>query len=228
MMAAVFRKEAAATEAGTDAALNRKSTSKNGGMPRNQSYTCVQEPFVVQKSSEKPEKNYVTQSLRNVEREETLGEKVKVSNVVGSILAKLCESQSVDALESASAQQAVFHGTILPKISLANYCFRILKYGRISSSVMVCGIVYIDSLVKNKVVKLSEFSVHRLLLAACVVSAKVVDDKHLSNKNFSLVGGVSLEELNHLEVTLCLLMDFKLNVPHSIYEKYVTTIEALL
>lgn len=222
MLAASFRNYNADSKE-----MKETRASKANGIPRNQSYTCVQEPFVTKQGAVAKTNSSNCTVKHSILRkcEDSLGEKIKFSNVVGNILEKLCEAASFNSI---SEKEAIFHGAVPPKINLSNYCFRILKYGRIDCCVLTCAIVYIDTLVRKKVVTLSEFSVHRLLLAACVVAAKVVDDKHLTNKNFSLVGGVSLEELNQLELAICLLMNFKMNVPLNVFQKYTETIEALL
>ena len=55
-------------------------------------------------------------------------------------------------------------------------------------------------------------NVHRVLLAAALVSAKLLDDECYNNTYWASVGGVSLSHLNQLEVELIKLLNFSLHV----------------
>ena len=55
-------------------------------------------------------------------------------------------------------------------------------------------------------------NVHRVLLAATLVSAKLLDDECYNNKYWASVGGVSLAHLNQLEVEITSLLNFELLV----------------
>lgn len=71
----------------------------------------------------------------------------------------------------------VFHGVRAPNISILKYIERIYKYTNCSPSCFVVGYVYIDRLLhkypQSLVVSLN---VHRLLVTAVMVAAKMLDD----------------------------------------------------
>ncbi len=53
---------------------------------------------------------------------------------------------------------------------------------------------------------------HRLLITAVLVAAKFLDDSYFNNAYYAKVGGISLEEMNALEVDFLLRLDFRLHV----------------
>ena len=82
MMAAVYRKGTAVGAGAGGGVDEGTKASTSNGMPRNESYTCVQEPFITEqnKSIRQASSNEKTSSM--MVRGETLGEKVKFANVV--------------------------------------------------------------------------------------------------------------------------------------------------
>lgn len=57
---------------------------------------------------------------------------------------------------------------------------------------------------------MNSLSVHRLFLTALMVATKYHDDTFLSNKHWSIMGGVSQKEMNVLETEFLFLIDFNL------------------
>ena len=53
-----------------------------------------------------------------------------------------------------------------------------------------------------------------------VSAAKFYDDHYYDNLYYSKVGGISLQELNRLEVDLLFMIDFMLTVPSSVFATY--------
>lgn len=53
---------------------------------------------------------------------------------------------------------------------------------------------------------------HRLLITAVLVAAKFLDDSYFNNAYYAKVGGISLEEMNALELDFLLRCDFRLHV----------------
>ena len=58
------------------------------------------------------------------------------------------------------------------------------------------------------------------MLSAIVVSTKMNEDKHCNNGHFAKIGGVSVEEMNNLEYTLCSYLDYNLYILPDNYDKY--------
>ena len=62
---------------------------------------------------------------------------------------------------------------------------------------------------------------YRLILAAALVTSKFYNDVFYGNHFIAYIGGVSLEELNHLELAFLDYLDWRLWVDPSQYDLYL-------
>ncbi|GLJ18719.1 hypothetical protein SUGI_0333980 [Cryptomeria japonica] len=115
----------------------------------------------------------------------------------------------------------VFSAMQVPAISLQNYLERMLKYVRCSPSAFVVAYAYIDRLIlSNPNFRLTTHNMHMLTLTSLMVATKFLDDEHYSNEYFAKVGGLTLREMNILEVEFLFMMRFRLQVTVSVFESY--------
>lgn len=120
----------------------------------------------------------------------------------------------------------VFHGVRTPGISIAKYLERVYKYTSCSPSCFVAAYIYIDRLVHRQPnFPVISLNIHRLLLTSVMIAAKMLDDAHYNNAFYARVGGVSIAELNRLEVDLLFRLDFRLKVTTSVFESYCLHLE---
>ncbi|KAL2711116.1 PHO85 cyclin-6 [Kluyveromyces marxianus] len=63
-------------------------------------------------------------------------------------------------------------------------------------------------------------NIHRLIIAAITVSTKFISDFFYSNSRYARVGGISLQELNHLELQFLILCDFRLIISVEELQRY--------
>ncbi|CAI4060244.1 Pcl6p SKDI_05G1360 [Saccharomyces kudriavzevii IFO 1802] len=63
-------------------------------------------------------------------------------------------------------------------------------------------------------------NIHRLIIAGITVSTKFLSDFFYSNSRYSRVGGISLQELNHLELQFLVLCDFELLISVNELQRY--------
>ncbi len=125
--------------------------------------------------------------------------------------------------------RTIFHGTCVPCISLTGYLKRILEYGRVSHATIVAALIYLDRILASAAagrlhVVVSDWTVHRLLLGAVVLSAKYLDDEHYNNHHMAAVGGVTNVELNAIELKMAAFMGFSLYIA----PEHFTTYEEML
>lgn len=108
----------------------------------------------------------------------------------------------------------VFHGIRPPPISLQAYLERLAKYTKCSPVCFVISLYYMDQLAQRDPGMLpAPMNIHRLLLAGILVAAKLMDDHYFNNAFYGRVGGVSIQEVNRLEIELLKLLDFRIWVP---------------
>ncbi|XP_024358568.1 cyclin-U1-1 [Physcomitrium patens] len=152
----------------------------------------------------------------------------KVLYVLAAVLDRLVarNEQFSNAPSQQGKKLTIFHGLRAPNISIANYLERIFKYTSCSPSCFVVGYVFLDRLIHRQPdLLVTSLNVHRLLVTSVMVATKMLDDVHFNNAFFARVGGVSVLELNRLELEFLFRLDFKLSVTISVFESYCTFLE---
>lgn len=116
---------------------------------------------------------------------------------------------------------AVFDSIAAPEMSLVDYARRIVKYFQCSHESSILSLAYIDRFLKDRPdFTLCVLNVHRLLLTSMVVAAKFFDDTYLYNSFYAQVGGVSLQELNKLELKFLTALRWELYVDRENYDRF--------
>ena len=128
------------------------------------------------------------------------------------------------------AMHPLFEGTKIP-LSPSEYVKRILKYTRCSPCNLIVGLVYLQRLkdldADGKRTRLTSYNIQRLLLTALMLASKFLDEPHCSNKQWALVGDLSVKEMNSLELEMLWLLKFSLNVSREEYDECFQALEAL-
>ncbi|KAL0341154.1 UNVERIFIED_CONTAM: Cyclin-U4-1 [Sesamum radiatum] len=108
-----------------------------------------------------------------------------VIKYLSSFLQRIAESNDVFGVP---LKTSIFHGLTRPSISILCYMERIYKYANCSPSCFVVAYIYIDRFVqKQPLLPISSFTVHRLLIASVLVSAKFMDDMFYNNAYYAKV-----------------------------------------
>ena len=121
-----------------------------------------------------------------------------------------------------------FHSKTPPAISIFSYINRLTKFNNLKSSGLITMIYYIDILsYMYPHFQLNSWTIHRFLLVATMISQKAMEDYFYTNDHYAKVGGVSLEELNCLELDFLKRIDWRTipinnpNVQQLYYNKLV-------
>lgn len=114
---------------------------------------------------------------------------------------------------------SVFFSVTMPEIETKLYVKRLVKYAQCSKSAFVVALVYLRRLEeKDEVLAITAFNMHRLIITALMIAAKVLDDRCFSNAHYARVGGIStVQEINRLEIEMLQLLDHKLVVSSEEY-----------
>eukprot|EP01062_Namystynia_karyoxenos_P049685 TRINITY_DN3813_c0_g5_i1.p1 TRINITY_DN3813_c0_g5~~TRINITY_DN3813_c0_g5_i1.p1 ORF type:complete len:214 (+),score=35.47 TRINITY_DN3813_c0_g5_i1:123-764(+) len=96
--------------------------------------------------------------------------------------------------------RTLFDGAAAAPMSVPDYMIRLIKHGHCSKEVMLHAALLVRRLVLNARLRLTSRNVHRVLLAAFVVAAKLRDDLFYSNTYYARIGGVPVPELLRLEL----------------------------
>ncbi|ONH71740.1 Cyclin-U2-1 [Pichia kudriavzevii] len=145
-----------------------------------------------------------------------------------------------------NANVMAFRGRNIPAISIYSYLKRIIKYCPATNDVFLSLLVYFDRIAKRanntvhtqedaimqddttespsespfQVFVMDSYNIHRLIIAGVIVASKFLSDVFYKNSRYAKVGGLPLEELNHLELQFLLLLDFQLMIQKEELEKY--------
>ena len=113
-----------------------------------------------------------------------------------------------------------YHCNRYPSIDLSKYIERFQLYLEVEDyTYLITAIIYILRMRRICGAEfISKNSIFRLLLVSIVVAHKWCYDIPETNNYFARVGGVSLQELNALELNMLLLFEFKAHVSEQEYD----------
>ncbi|PKA50294.1 Cyclin-P4-1 [Apostasia shenzhenica] len=121
---------------------------------------------------------------------------------------------------------AAFSGLARPAISIRGYLDRIFRYADCSPSCFVVAYVYLDRFLHlHPSFAIDSFNVHRFLISAVVTAVKFMEDRCYNNAYFAKVAGISLAEMNFLEVNFLFGLRFELNVSPFVFTSYCSILK---
>ncbi|KAK9238453.1 cyclin-domain-containing protein [Lipomyces kononenkoae] len=119
--------------------------------------------------------------------------------LISSMLSELIKLN--DALPLVHSKLTRFHSRAPPLISHADYLHRLTRFCSLEKSTLLSMVFYIDLLCgAYSSFTINSLTVHRFLITAATVASKGLCDSFCTNAHYARVGGVSLTELNLLEV----------------------------
>ena len=130
--------------------------------------------------------------------------------------------KQIDLNERKKNDDDLFATVKIPRITLADYLKRIIKYGvnepSDANTLLTIVTIYINRL-NTKFYTINNQNIHRILLTSLLLAQKMFCDDHYTNQHFAKVGGISLAELNKLERKFLSIMDNELFVfPEEFYD----------
>lgn len=108
-----------------------------------------------------------------------------------------------------------FFSTHTAEIKPEAYVARIKHHAHCSNSVFVYAVAILNRLeILDGRLAISPFNMHRLLITAVMISAKFLDNAWYSSNYYARVGGISsVQEMNHLELCMLRLLDYRIFLP---------------
>ncbi|KAI7902671.1 cyclin-domain-containing protein [Cokeromyces recurvatus] len=126
------------------------------------------------------------------------------------IVASLVESMIEANQDIKDTQITYFHSRTIPTISILSYLDRIYKFTPFTNEVLLSTLIYFDRISNG--ITINSYNIHRLLVTSITVASKCTSDIYYTNSRYAKVGGLSLYELNQLELELLFLIDFQLHI----------------
>ena len=121
----------------------------------------------------------------------------------------------------------------------SRYVERIMKYTQCSPCTLVVAIVYLQRLKDREAsgpsaagagcqpLRLTSFNIQRMFLTAMMIAHKFLDEPVCSNKQWSLVGDLTVKEMNSLELHMLWTLQFDCNVSRAEYDACQAALGAL-
>eukprot|EP00892_Ulva_mutabilis_P000618 jgi/Ulvmu1/10557/UM065_0011.1 len=113
------------------------------------------------------------------------------------------------AARKLAGRLSMFTGKSTPSFSLSSYISRLAQYTGCSAACFLYALSYMLRIDKQGHARVTVKTIHRMLLTAVVVAIKFIEDHCFINSHYAKVGGVELHELNHMELMMCSLLDFR-------------------
>lgn len=104
-----------------------------------------------------------------------------------------------------------FHSRAPPAITVHDYLSRIVRYTSLEKTSLMSTVIYVDRLCSAyPAFVVSSLTMHRFLITATTVASKGLCDAFCTNTHYAKVGGITLGELNVLELELLARMDWRI------------------
>lgn len=104
-----------------------------------------------------------------------------------------------------------FHSRAPPGISVHDYLNRIVRYTSLEKTSLLSTVIYIDRLCSAfPAFVVSSLTIHRFLITATTVASKGLCDAFCTNSHYAKVGGITLGELNVLELEMLARTDWRI------------------
>lgn len=113
-----------------------------------------------------------------------------------------------------------FTSKYIPSIKLIKYLERILHYTEAEESTFIIALIYIDRIGKISNVILTPFNVHKLIFVSILLAIKYNEDTIYNFNYYSLISGISIIELQQLEIDFVILLKFKLYINKIEFSNY--------
>lgn len=146
-----------------------------------------------------------------------------VSNILEEIVIETENLMSNDHLIENEIK--VFNASKVPKVKIEDYLKRIMDFSRCEENTVISALILIDTICENHCFLLSKLNYHRVLLVSIIISIKFHEDTCFSNQLYSKIGGISLTQLNVLEIEFLKLIGFNAYVKEKEFNGYFLYIQ---
>ena len=135
-----------------------------------------------------------------------LGEETISYALVSESVSKLLEAMAIQFHQQLSSGEyrkpyiiTEYDSHTVPDIRLYDYLCRIVSMSKCANRDVISALVYIDRLINSEIISgISFHNIHRLLAVSIMMSNKFNEDRHFTNKYWSVIVGIPLRELNDI------------------------------
>ena len=114
------------------------------------------------------------------------------------------------------------------RISMRDYIKRMDYYEKYNNQIYVIACIYLQRIERDHTYVVNSFTCHKLVLISLRIATKYWDDISSSNKRYASLGGISLEEMNTLEISFLRMITFDLYFTEQEYNSMNDYLDSLL
>lgn len=135
--------------------------------------------------------------------------------VMAAILTELCDSN-----ENVNTPISKFHAASKPGITVLDYLQRVATYAECSDPCYIMALIYLDRIQAHPDFRVNHLNIHRLLITSIMIAAKFFDDFYYNNAFYARIGGISVKEINSLEMEFLFIVGFSVAVSEEEFNQY--------
>ena len=140
-------------------------------------------------------------------------------NTLSVIFTDICKENDINPIIN-NKNISLFLTDSIQTITINDYLQRLVKYTQVESSTLIAMLIYIDRLCELNNFIVNSYNVYKILFSSLIMAIKYNEDEFYDNKFYAKVGGLSLKEMNNLEINYLSLIDFKLYISEEVFDNY--------
>ena len=152
--------------------------------------------------------------------------KISTIEIISDLFMNICE-ENKSKKNNKNILLKSFTNKNIPSISIKDYLFRLSKHAKVNESTIILVLIYIDRICNINHFFLTYYNIHKMILAAFILSIKYNEEIYYSMIFYSKLGGVSVSELKNLESEFLILISYKLFVETKLFDKYYNDLMSL-
>eukprot|EP01006_Ploeotia_vitrea_P052170 TRINITY_DN67659_c6_g7_i1.p1 TRINITY_DN67659_c6_g7~~TRINITY_DN67659_c6_g7_i1.p1 ORF type:complete len:326 (+),score=179.67 TRINITY_DN67659_c6_g7_i1:99-1076(+) len=144
------------------------------------------------------------------EQKKQMAEALRVPSDVVAVLSNILSDLVNNNDKLPDTLVSKFHSASPVDISIASYASRIHRYSGMANEPesWVCALLLLDRMQRVPNFVLNSATIHRSLLLAAMIATKSHLDKYYANSCWAKIGGITLQEVNSLELELLFMVGF--------------------
>ena len=143
---------------------------------------------------------------------ENLINKDDIINFISSSLYSIIHNNKLMKKKQTKGVNEPLYSKSIPVLSLNKFLVRIMKYTEIENNTLIVAYLYIMKLIEKEKFILGINNVYRLLLGSSILAKKFLEDIGFNNSYYCNIGGITNNELNLIEYSLFVRIDFNVNL----------------
>ena len=127
-----------------------------------------------------------------------------------------------DGVDDAPITQ--YDSKVVPGFTFESYAHRLKTHFQCSDAAIILGMIYVTKVVDSMSISLTQRNVHRVYLVCLLIACKFIEDHFYTNTYYAKSGGVSLDEMNRLEVQTLKQLDWNFCVSRGCYFDFIRSV----